>query len=192
MSGSSRRGSRQSPPSTAPPPHPEEEAEETAEQLAKSAEILFSGLKVPEGADLTDRKLRLTLQRAALRHHQSVTRFADTLGECIGKQVDADNEDREKRREAEFGERREGRTGEERRTEKLLAQEIRERETERMDRSRERNVFMALTALSVIGTLGLAFVSAMHAHPWFYAGSGIGLVLSAGSLLRLQGLGALR
>lgn len=67
----------------------------------------------------------------------------------------------------------------------LHEQTIKDRETERKDRSRERNLFMNLTALVVIssvffGGLTAIFVvlTAKYSQPWGYAGSVIGLTLT--------------
>lgn len=71
------------------------------------------------------------------------------------------------------------------RTRELHEQTIKDRETDRDDRSRERNMFMNLTALVVVssvlfGALTAVFLvlTAKYSQPWGYAGSGVGLALT--------------
>jgi hypothetical protein len=171
------------------------EEDDAGARLTRELELLFPGVEVPEELSPRDRKFWIVYRQAAMQGHRGVANLANSAIESLGKGVDADIVDRNKRRDAELADLRERRQaelkdrdrrrkGEEERADKRLDQEIGERKTESRDRSRERNLFMLLTALSVVGTIVLVAISPIPAQPSF--SSGMGLVLSAGGVYRLR------
>lgn len=132
------------------------------------------GVKLPRGGSQNDKLMRtLALEvrndihygKEALRVAQQALREFEALKE--GGEGESSPAAKRRRRE-------------------LHRQTLTERETERIDRSRERNLFMNLTSFVVIasvcfGALTAIFMvlTAKYAQPWGYTCSGIGLALTA-------------
>jgi hypothetical protein len=183
--------------------NPEEE-----KALQKDWERLFPGTSLPEELGPQDRKFWIRYRQALLQSHRGVATLTNVLGEGLGKDLAAEIADREERRDAEIrdvdelraasirdrdarreaeieiekkcskadlDERRQKREGEEERKNTRLAQEISERKR-----------FLLLTTISVVVTLGLIVVTALTRMPLAYASTGLGLLLSGGSLYRLK------
>jgi hypothetical protein len=182
------------------------EAERTGEEMADGLEQMVSQV----AHNPNDRQLLRTTLLELLSYGREGNKFLDqgsklldTADQILRQEIHANNEDRAKqteakikdldaRREAELPENRERRLGKEERENQSQNrknerhdQQMRERETARIDGSRERNLFMNLTAASVIATLFFGactlvflFLTAKYSQPWGYAGSVASLALT--------------
>jgi len=164
-----------------------------AQRAAELLERLLPQTELPSGTNYSDRQLKrqtvheiLGTQRRATEVFERIEAELDSEERKTGEQGGVDDEEQQRRLDAED----ETRRSEEARQDLRLAVELEERLTENRDRSRERNLVMLLTTLSVLATIVLAFIGALHDRPPFLGGSAIGFLLSGGGVYALRRGGA--
>lgn len=64
--------------------------------------------------------------------------------------------------------------------------EVESMETDREDTRLERRVFVGVVAFGTLLTAVMAIIASVQAEPLFYSGTGAGLIVSGGGLLRLR------
>lgn len=175
--------------------------------LTQSWEVFFPEVKNLEELSPKDQKFWINYRHAALRGHHGIADLAKTLSEGISRQLDADNKDRNKRREAEIRNVDELREAEIRDLHKRREADIENQEKrtqaeldERREKQKgeegrankrleqeisERRRFLLLTTISFVATVALIALSAVTTQPLAYAGSGLGLLLFGNGLYRL-------
>ncbi len=146
----------------------EVEVESQREERLANAEAERRDRDERRKAELGERKKRLVADLAAAEQ-QRVGEEQAQLRKAERHQQDIRDQEASRRRKGE-----------------RHAQELRERAKNLEDGSRERNMVVTLNAVGVLATIFFAactvaflFLTAKYAQPWGYAGSGIGLALTA-------------
>ncbi|HEX3239302.1 MAG TPA: hypothetical protein VHR18_04095 [Solirubrobacterales bacterium] len=163
--------------------------EAPAKRAERFIDVLLPESEHPSGTNYSDRQKKLSaLQEFRATNDRAVTIFAR-----IDKLLDAEEEELEQRQivVAEDGRRRRDLDemlleNDDARTSIQLALEIGERELQSRDTSRMRHLFMFLTAISVLATIGLAYLGALRGEPLYNGGSIIGALLSVGGVFTLR------
>lgn len=158
-------------------------------RAARFFDLLLPETELPSGTNYSDRQAK----RTALQDFRRTLTRAEGTFERIDEALDAEEADRERRLEADDAgarDRREldlwVRENEEARTNLRLTLEIGERLLVSRDTSRVRTLFMVLTAISVLATIGLAYLGALRGEPLYDGGSIVGALLSAGGIFTLR------
>lgn len=187
---------------------------EVIELLMQIAEQWYPGISNLEELDGKEQKFWIRFREGVLQGQYGIAELAKTLNESIKAQVDAGIEDAQTRRAADVESQRRRRETKDRilrkrqradderlkadledqaqrREERVaqLDQEIKERETKRINRSRKDHLLIAITAISFACSIALIAAGAMGGQPIAYGGSGIFGVVSVAGMVRLFLLG---
>ena len=154
---------------------------EAVELLIRIAEQWYPGVSNLEELDKKEQKFWIRFREGVLRGQYSVAELAKTLNDSITKHVDAEIEDVQARREVDLEDQVELRKERKAR----LKQELKERETRRVNQSRKDHLLMAITAISFLCTIALVAAGATSGQPAAYGGSGIFGLVSAVGVIRL-------
>lgn len=183
---------------------------ESTELLVLIFEQSFPGIADISELSKGDRAGWIRFREGVLQGQGSVTELAKALGDAIGRRVDAeigdiqarrqaDNEDKKERRKDKRWLQRERQKASARQLEAnledqtqrrgerraRLKQEVRERETRRINQSRKDNLLMAMTGVSFLFAIVLLIVAVASRQPIAYSGSGFFAAVSLAGIARL-------